>query len=90
MSFGIHTDRYPDTLYRKFQTASLIHNAFSEALNLAHIPKIRVFMAPYEQTLRLGRLFGGKAATLYSVSSDTLLSLLCLTDFVAHSRDSKG
>ena len=36
MSFGIPTDRYPDTMYKKFQTASFILSAFSEGTNLAN------------------------------------------------------
>ena len=60
MSFNIHTDRYPDTMHKKIQTGSSIINAFSEALNLAHILKIRVFTLLYEQALRPGRLLVGR------------------------------
>ena len=49
MFFGIHTDRYLDSA-QKSQTASSILNAFSEALNLAHILKICVLTLPYEHT----------------------------------------
>ena len=55
MSLGINTDRYPDTIHKKIQTANSILSAFSEDLNLAHIQKIHVFTLPYEQALRPGR-----------------------------------
>ena len=48
-------DRYPDSVHKKIQTASSILSAFSEALSLAHIPKISVFTLPYKHQLRPGR-----------------------------------
>ena len=72
-----HTYIHTDTLHKKIQTASFIRNAFSEAVNLAHILKIRVSTPPYEQAFETGQaLFGRKAATLYSVSSHPIVFAL--------------
>ena len=38
-SFCMQTDRYPDSKHKKFQTDTLIINAFSVELNLANNPK---------------------------------------------------
>ena len=39
MSFCMLTDRYPDTIHKKIQTANPNRNAFSVKLNLVHNPK---------------------------------------------------
>ena len=39
MSFCMLTDRYPDTIHKKNQTANPIINAFSIKLNVVHNPK---------------------------------------------------
>ena len=51
----MHTDRYSDTLHKKFQTANPITNAFSVRLKLPHITKIHLPALVYEQEMRLGR-----------------------------------
>ena len=53
-SFGVHTDRYPDTKHKNYQTDTLTKNAFFMRLKLANIPKICVFTPSYEQALRPG------------------------------------
>ena len=61
-SFGIHTDRYPDTMHIKIQTASSILSGFFEALNLGNILKIHLSTPAYEQA------FPRKATTAHSVA----------------------
>ena len=63
MSFGIQTDRYPDSKHKNFQTDNPTTNAFSVRLNLANILKKEcVFTPPYEQALRPGRPTGHSVA----------------------------
>ena len=79
----MQTDRYPDTIHKKFQTASSIPNASSEALDLVHILIIHVSMLAYEQALRLGMPPGHSVALSAHSKGAFLLSLLCLTGFAS-------
>ena len=78
MSFCMLTDKYPDNNHKKFQTATLIRNAFSVDLNLVHNPKSDVYGTGSNFELRLEMPAGTSWAF---VATPFLLSLLYLNDF---------
>ena len=63
-------------MHKKIQTPSSILNAFSEALNLAHILKICVSMPAYKQALRPGRSTGSLCGSL-SAGQGALPIVIC-------------